>query len=85
MIPTMRATIDRMGRIVIPKGIRDRLELRGGETLEIVERNGVIELSPVPTDIRLVDTPEGPVAEPITDIPPLTDEQVRDTLERIRR
>jgi len=31
----MRVTIDAAGRLVIPKALRDRLALRGGETLEI--------------------------------------------------
>lgn len=81
----MRASIDGAGRVVVPKAIRDRLRLRGGETLEVEERDGVIELRPAPTDVRLVATPQGPVAEPVADVPPLTDELVRDVLEQVRR
>ena len=40
----MRTTIDRLGRIVVPKPLRDRLRLRGGEALDIEERDGVLEL-----------------------------------------
>lgn len=81
----MKTTIDRLGRIVVPKPIRDRLELRGGEALEVEERDGVVELRLVPTAVDLVETPGGPVAQPREDVPPLTDAAVRDTLDRVRR
>lgn len=81
----MRTTIDRLGRVVVPKPIRDRLQLRGGEALEVEEREGVIELRLAPTAVDIVATREGPVAKPLESLPPLTDEVVRDTLERVRR
>ncbi len=37
------------------------------------------------TEVALIDTPEGPVAVPAEAVLPLTDELVRDVLERIRR
>ncbi|HKY46623.1 MAG TPA: AbrB/MazE/SpoVT family DNA-binding domain-containing protein [Acidimicrobiia bacterium] len=81
----MRTAIDRSGRIVVPKVIRDRLSLRGGEELEILERDGVIELWPAPMDIEFVETPEGVVAMAKRPVPLLTADVVRDTLEKIRR
>ena len=81
----MKASIDRLGRVVVPKPIRDRLRLQGGEVLEVEERDGVIELRPATSDVRIVDTDEGPVAAPLEDVPPLTDELVRDVLEQVRR
>jgi AbrB family looped-hinge helix DNA binding protein len=81
----MKSSIDRLGRVVVPKPIRDKLQLRGGETLDVEERDGVIELRVVPTAVEVVRTPQGPVAEPLEEIPPLTDELVRDTLEQVRR
>jgi len=81
----MRATIDRLGRVVVPKPIRDKLHLRGGEQLEIEEHDGVIELRPVAAEMRIVDTPHGPVVRPVGDAPPLTDEMVREILEQVRR
>jgi AbrB family looped-hinge helix DNA binding protein len=81
----MKASIDRLGRVVVPKPIRDKLRLRGGETLDVEERDGVIELRPAPTEVRLVETSEGLGAVPLDELPPLTDEQVRDVLEQVRR
>lgn len=81
----MRSSIDRLGRVVVPKPIRDRLQLQGGEQLDVEERDGVIELRPAPLAVRVVDTPQGPVAEPLEEIPPLTDALVRAALEQVRR
>jgi AbrB family looped-hinge helix DNA binding protein len=81
----MRTTIDRVGRIVVPKPLRDRLRLRGGEALDIEERDGVLELRIAPAEVRVIETPEGPVARHIGDVPPLTDEAVWETTERLRR
>jgi AbrB family looped-hinge helix DNA binding protein len=81
----MRSTIDPAGRVVIPKEIRARLGLLGGEEIEIRERDGTIEIEPTPTVVRLVDRADGPVGVPDGELPPLTDDMVRATMERIRR
>jgi AbrB family looped-hinge helix DNA binding protein len=81
----MRTTIDSAGRVVIPKAIRTELGLRGGEEIEIVERDGRIEIEPVPTTMRLVRRGNVLIAETEEPVPPLTDEIVRDTLEKTRR
>jgi AbrB family looped-hinge helix DNA binding protein len=81
----MRTTIDRAGRIVVPKPLRDALSLRGGETLELSVRDGRLEAEPVATPMRLERRPDGVVAVADTDLPPLTADQVRATLEQTRR
>jgi AbrB family looped-hinge helix DNA binding protein len=81
----MRTTIDRAGRVVVPKPIRERLALQGGEALEVEERDGVIELRPAASEARIVETEHGPVLTGLPNVPPLTDEMVRDVLERVRR
>jgi AbrB family looped-hinge helix DNA binding protein len=80
----MRTAIDSAGRVVIPKELRDRLGLRRGRPVEIRERDGRIEIEPAPTPMRLLRQRGGLVAVPDEKIPPLTDELVRDTLERTR-
>jgi AbrB family looped-hinge helix DNA binding protein len=81
----MKTTIDRLGRVVVPKPIRDKLGLRGGERLEVEERDGVIDLRPAAMEAKVVETPQGPVAEPLGSTTPLTDELVREVLEQARR
>ncbi len=81
----MRATIDSAGRIVIPKPIRERLGLIAGEALELRERDGRLEIGPAPTPMALVSRRGGVVAVPHKPLPPLSDEVVRETMERTRR
>ena len=81
----MRTTIDSAGRVVIPKPIRDELGLRGGEEVEVTERDGRIEIESVPTTMRLVKKGTVLVAETDEPLPALTDEIVRQTLEKTRR
>lgn len=80
----MRTTIDAGGRVVIPKAIRERLGLAPGAEVEVLEADGRVEISPwlaaievVEVDGRLVARGEG--------LPVLTDEAVRETIERTRR
>ncbi len=43
----MRMTIDRAGRIVVPKTLRDRLGLIPGTEIEASERGGELVLTPI--------------------------------------
>lgn len=81
----MRTRIDADGRVVIPKPLRDRLGLEPGGFLEVRERDGRIELEAAATPMGLRRTRRGGVAA-VTGVavPPLTDEIVRATLERVR-
>ena len=69
----------------MPKPIRDELGLVPGQEIEVSVRDGRVELEPVPTPMRLVGRGRTARAEPEVALPPLTAEQVRDTLERVRR
>lgn len=60
----MRTTGDKAGRVVIPKPLRDRLHRGDGQPIEVRERNGRIELDPVPAAVRLEDRGSGLVAVP---------------------
>ena len=43
----MKTTLDRFGRVVVPKDIRDRLGLRPGTEIEIDEKGNEVVLKPV--------------------------------------
>jgi AbrB family looped-hinge helix DNA binding protein len=81
----MLSSIDSAGRLVIPKPLRERLGLAAGQPLELRERDGLIEIGPAPTPMTLVRRKGGLVAVPSRKLPPLSDEIVRETIERTRR
>lgn len=81
----MRTTIDRAGRLIVPKPLRDALGLSGGEELEIRACDGRLELEVPPVPMRLERRGRGLVAVTETELPPLAADDVRATLEQIRR
>ena len=85
MIHPMKSAIDSAGRIVIPKPLRDRLGLERGRVVEIREHEGKLEIEPANTPMALAKRGRGRVAVPAEELPALTDELVRATLERTRR
>jgi AbrB family looped-hinge helix DNA binding protein len=43
----MTVTIDKAGRVVLPKALRSRLDLNAGDTLQLASEGGQIVLKPV--------------------------------------
>lgn len=81
----MRTTIDGAGRIVVPKAIRERLGLGAGVEVEVVERDGTIEITPSALAVVIEETPEGPVAVAVEPVPPLTQAEVLAAIDASRR
>ncbi len=81
----MRTTIDAAGRIVVPKAMRDALGLEAGRALDLVLVDGRIELELAPLEVTLEQVDGLPLLRPAGDVPPLTDEMVRRTIEATRR
>jgi len=81
----MLATIDGDGRVVVPEEIRERLGLLPGIQVELVEVDGVLEISPSVTDMRVIDRDGALVLEVDEPRPTLTAEQVRTVMESTRR
>jgi AbrB family looped-hinge helix DNA binding protein len=80
----MRTTIDGSGRVVIPKKLREEIGLPNGGEVEISVYDGRVEIEPAGSLARLVERDGRLVFE--TDDPiPLTVDDVRDLLERLRR
>lgn len=81
----MRTVIDAAGRVVVPKAARDELGLGPGTELELRVVDRRIEIEVPATAMRLVEDEHGVVAVTDRQMPVLTAEMVRDTLERVRR
>lgn len=82
----MRTTIDAAGRIVVPKVLRQQLQLRAGQRLDICAVDGALEITVELTDAE-VDEQDGLPVIRLAEEPEeaLTAEQVRDVLEQVRR
>jgi AbrB family looped-hinge helix DNA binding protein len=81
----MRVAIDGVGRIVIPKQMRGALGINGPTELELTEVDGRLELE-VPYIKAHIEVRDGwAVIVPDEPTPPLTNEIVRETLERVRK
>jgi AbrB family looped-hinge helix DNA binding protein len=81
----MVATIDKGGRIVVPKRLREQLGFKPGQKLELSAVDGRLEVEHPTTPVHLEERGGRLVAVADGPMPALTQEQVRETLEQIRR
>jgi AbrB family looped-hinge helix DNA binding protein len=79
----MKTTIDRAGRIVVPKSLRAALGLEGGDEVEITLEGERIELVPAPRRVNLRKDRHGLLVSDL-ELPAQGPDEVRDALERSR-
>jgi AbrB family looped-hinge helix DNA binding protein len=82
----MRIGIDAVGRLVLPKPLRDELGIAGPTELEVAARDGVIELAVADVPARVEERDGVPVI--VADgpaPPPLSTDETRAAVERVRR
>lgn len=77
--------MDAVGRLVVPKALRAELGITGPAELEVSARDGVIELSVA--DVPAHVEPGGDSVVIVNDAPvkPLTVQDVRGAVDRVRR
>lgn len=85
MNDVITVTIDRVGRLVIPKEIRDQAGIEAGMTLQVTCREGRIELEPRRRPIRIEKRGRLQVAVSVESGEPLTRTAVRAAQKRARR
>ena len=84
-VDTMKTSIDKAGRIVIPKAIREAAGLTPGMELDIRCEDGRIEIEPAAVPVKLVRRPGGMlVAVPLEPVEPLPHEVLQRTLDELR-
>ena len=81
----MKTTIDRAGRLVVPKPIREAAGIVPGAELEIRVADGRIEIEPAPLEVRLAKKGALTVAVPRKKVPSLSAGVVKRTLGGLRR
>ena len=81
----MRVTIDRVGRIVIPKQLRDRVGIGPNSELELTAEDGGLRISPVIEHERVVDAPDGFPRLRAVPGRQVTDEDIRTLRDELQR
>ncbi|MEK6371780.1 MAG: AbrB/MazE/SpoVT family DNA-binding domain-containing protein [Acidobacteriota bacterium] len=77
-------TIDKSGRIIIPKEIRDQAQFQPGMELRVTLRDGRVEIEPEPVEIKIVQKGPFAVAVAMKPVPPLTHEMVQRMIDEDR-
>ena len=80
----MKTTIDRAGRVVIPKEIRQAAGLRPGDSIDVLYQEGEVAIRPTGVEMRLEKRGRFTVIVPETAIEPLSEEVVERTLKQVR-
>jgi AbrB family looped-hinge helix DNA binding protein len=80
----MKTTIDRAGRLVVPKKIREAARIEPGTELEVSLVGDVIELKPLSHAVRLEERGALLVAIPAEPAGTLTQEQVNAAQRAVR-
>ena len=80
----MKTTIDRAGRVVVPKALRQAVGLQPGSQLELRLVGGRIEMEPAPLDVNIEDRGGLLVAVPVGSVPPMSSSAVAETLAAVR-
>ena len=78
----MQATIDAVGRLVVPKLLRDELGLAAGSTVDISRYGAGLQLTPVGRTAQLVEAAGVLVATSVT---PIDDDTMFGLIEAGRR
>ena len=80
----MSSTIDRAGRIVVPKAIREAANLRPGTEVQFRVQGGHIEIEPVPLQVTMQPRSSLVVAVPQENQPVMHAEDVDKTIAEVR-
>lgn len=81
----MRVAIDGVGRLVIPKTLRDELGLRGPADLELTAVDGRLEVTVADVPARVEDRDGFPVIATDEPMAPMSIAEASEAVERVRR
>jgi bifunctional DNA-binding transcriptional regulator/antitoxin component of YhaV-PrlF toxin-antitoxin module len=81
----MRVAIDAVGRLVVPKALRNELGVRGPTDLELTAIDGRLELTVADVPARVEDRDGFPVIATDEPMSPMSVAEAADAVERVRR
>jgi AbrB family looped-hinge helix DNA binding protein len=81
----MRVAIDSVGRLVIPKTLREELGLHGAADLELTATDGRLEVTVADVPARVEERGGFPVIVTGQPMEPMSVAEVRTAVERVRR
>lgn len=81
----MRVAIDAVGRLVIPKPLRDELGVSGATEVELSAADGRLELTVPDVPARVEDRNGAPIIATDEPMAPITVEDTRAAIDRVRR
>ena len=84
MLYAMNSTIDKAGRIVVPKAIRVAARLEPGTEISFRLVSGRVEMEPAPLTVSLERRGHLVVAVPNRKLPVLAESEVEDTIAALR-
>ncbi|HEX2252706.1 MAG TPA: AbrB/MazE/SpoVT family DNA-binding domain-containing protein [Thermoanaerobaculia bacterium] len=79
-----KVALDRAGRVVIPKEIRERAGLEPGKPLRIALRDGRVEIEAAPVEMRIERRGLVSVAVPVEPTAELTNDDVTRVRDELR-
>jgi AbrB family looped-hinge helix DNA binding protein len=80
----MRTTIDKAGRVVVPKALRRATGIEAGSEVEIRASGGRIEMEAAPLEVRLERKGGVVVAVPVRPVPRMASAVVEETVAALR-
>jgi AbrB family looped-hinge helix DNA binding protein len=81
----MRVAIDAVGRVVIPKSLRDELGFDGPASLELIATDGRLELTVADAPAHVEERDGLPVIVADEPMAPISVAETREAIERVRR
>lgn len=81
----MRIAIDGVGRLVIPKPLREELGVRGPTDLELTAVDGRLELTVADVPARVEDRDGFPVIVTEKPMAPMSTAETAEAIDRVRR
>jgi AbrB family looped-hinge helix DNA binding protein len=81
----MRVAIDAVGRLVIPKPLRDELGVTGATEVELSAADGRLELTVPDVPARVEERDGSPIIVTDERMAPMTVEDTRSAIDRVRR